>query len=286
MKVPFRLRRLQRVDFTGDYLTGINQILNVLNLFDKKSHQSPTQKSVSKTSKNNEPASKKPSKPPANVVSDFLEDFKVNAETRRPLRNKQSIGKQKDYFILDPYILVISNSAPLSSFNEIPVFDKIAQTNRPLIIIAKGFEGEAMKYITPHEYKDVITLVLRAPGFGDRQKEIFTDMAIYSGAMVISEEMGYLLNKITMGQLGEAESVRVNYLDKSISVDVLDIPHDTVTINKGKADRNTIEERINELARRKENNTSDYDKEKLQECINRFQVVKDSYTFEYFDLSI
>jgi chaperonin GroEL len=170
-------------------------------------------------------------------------------------------GYISPYFVTDtekmevvyenPYILIYDKK--ISIMKELlPTLEKAAQTGRALIIISEDVESEALATLVVNRLRGSLKIAaVKAPGFGDRRKEMLEDIAILTGGTVISEEKGYKLEDTTLEQLGEAEKV---VIDK-----------DNTTIVSGKGESAQIEARVNQIKAQIETTTSDYDKEKLQE---------------------
>jgi chaperonin GroEL len=171
-------------------------------------------------------------------------------------------GYLSPYFITDPekmeavledaYILI--HDKKISAMKDLlPVLEKVAQAGRPLLIIAEDIEGEALATLVVNKLRGTLKVcAVKAPGFGDRRKEMLIDIAKLAGApQVISEEMGLKLENATLNDLGQAKRIVV---DK-----------DNTTIVGGKGKHDVIQGRIREIKAQIDKSTSDYDKEKLQE---------------------
>jgi chaperonin GroEL len=171
-------------------------------------------------------------------------------------------GYLSPYFITDPekmetvledaYILIYDKK--ISAMKDLlPVLEKVAQAGRPLLIIAEDIEGEALATLVVNKLRGTLKVcAVKAPGFGDRRKEMLIDIAKLAGApQVISEEMGLKLENATLNDLGQAKRIVV---DK-----------DNTTIVGGKGKHDVIQGRIREIKAQIDKSTSDYDKEKLQE---------------------
>src|SRR6266513_2244974 len=170
-------------------------------------------------------------------------------------------GYLSPYFITDPekmeavledaYILI--HDKKISSMKDLlPILEKVAQAGRPLLIIAEDVEGEALATLVVNKLRGTLKVcAVKAPGFGDRRKELLTDVATVTGGKVISEELGFKLENTALDDLGHIKRIVV---DK-----------DNTTLIGGKGKQADIQGRISQIRAAIEKSTSDYDKEKLQE---------------------
>ncbi len=170
-------------------------------------------------------------------------------------------GYISPYFVTDaekmevvyenPFILI--HDKKVSSMKDLlPILEKVVQTGRPLLIIAEDVDGEALATLVVNKIRGSLKIAaVKAPGFGDRRKEMLQDLAILTGGTVISEEQGYRLEDADLSYLGQAEKINI---DK-----------DNTTIVSGKGEKEGIVARVSQIKAQIETTTSDYDREKLQE---------------------
>ena len=154
--------------------------------------------------------------------------------------------------ILDnPYIMLTDKK--VSSINEIlPLLEKVVQSGKQMLIIAEDIEGEAQATLILNKLRGTFTCVaVKAPGFGDRRKAMLQDIAILTGGMVISEELGTKMENATLDMLGSARQVKIT--------------KDNTTIIDGNGDKDEIAARVTQIKRQYDESTSEFDKEKLQE---------------------
>jgi len=170
-------------------------------------------------------------------------------------------GYLSPYFVTDPErmeailedALILIHDKKISSMKDLlPVLEKVAQTGKPLLIIAEDIDGEALATLVVNKLRGTLKVcAVKAPGFGDRRKAMLQDIAVLTGGQVISEEVGFKLENAVMSDLGSAKRV------------VIDKDNSTVVDGAGEEDK--IQGRISELNVAIEKSTSDYDREKLQE---------------------
>ena len=170
-------------------------------------------------------------------------------------------GYLSPYFVTDPQamevqvedVYILIHEKKISAMKDLlPILEKVAQTGKPLVVIAEDMEGEALATLVVNKIRGSLKVAaVKAPGFGDRRKAMLQDIAVLTGGTVISEEQGYKLENATLSYLGTAKRM---VIDK-----------DDTTIIQGGGTKDDIVARINEIKVQIDKTTSDYDKEKLQE---------------------
>ena len=170
-------------------------------------------------------------------------------------------GYLSPYFVTDPERMeavledssVLIHDKKISSIKDIlPILEKVAQTGRPLMIIAEDLEGEALATLVVNKLRGVLSVAaVKAPGFGDRRRAMLEDIAIITGGRLITEEAGLKLENTTIEDLGRAKRILIT--------------KDNTTIIEGGGKKADIKARVDQIKKEIENSTSDYDKEKLQE---------------------
>ncbi|MGO9812015.1 MAG: chaperonin GroEL [Isosphaeraceae bacterium] len=170
-------------------------------------------------------------------------------------------GYLSPYFVTSPTTmevlfedaLILLHEKKISSLRElIPLLEKVAQSGKPLLVVAEDVEGEALATLVVNKLRGVLNIAaVKAPGFGDRRKAMLGDMAVLTGGTVISEDLGLKLENLQLSQLGQAKQIKV---DK-----------DATTLIQGAGKKADIQRRIDQLRRQIEETDSEYDKEKFQE---------------------
>ncbi|GAA4347312.1 chaperonin GroEL [Kangiella taiwanensis] len=172
-------------------------------------------------------------------------------------------GYLSPYFVTDtesmvadlenPYLLLVDKK--ISNIRELlPTLEAVAKSSRPLLIVAEDVEGEALATLVVNNMRGIVKVAaVKAPGFGDRRKAMLEDIAILTGATVISEDLGMSLENTELAQLGEAKRVQIS--------------KDNTTVIDGAGDKGQIEGRVKQIRAQIEETSSDYDKEKLQERV-------------------
>jgi chaperonin GroEL len=170
-------------------------------------------------------------------------------------------GYISPYFVTDPEKmeavlddpLILLHEKKISNLQEfLPLLEQLAKAGRPFLVIAEDIEGEALATLVVNKIRGVLhSAAVKAPGFGDRRKEMMQDISILTSGQLMAEELGLKMEDLTLDNLGKAKRV---VIDK-----------DTTTIIEGAGSKGAIEGRCKELRKRIEDSTSDYDKEKLQE---------------------
>ncbi len=208
-----------------------------------------------------------------NLIADAMEkvgkDGVITVEEAKGTETELDLveGMQFDRGYLSPYFvtdsetmeavledaLILIHDKKISAMKDLlPILEKVAQSGKPLLIIAEDLEGEALATLVVNKLRGTLRVAaVKAPGFGDRRKAMLDDIAILTGGTVISEERGFKLENATMEYLGRAKKV---VIDK-----------DNTTIVEGAGKSEDIKKRINEIKAQIEKTTSDYDREKLQE---------------------
>ena len=208
-----------------------------------------------------------------NLIAEAMEkvgkDGVITVEEAKGIEDELEVveGMQFDRGYLSPYFvtntekmtceidtpLILITDAKITSLKDlVPVLEQIQKTGRPLLIIADDVEGEALSTLVLNKLKGVLNITaVKAPGFGDRKKAMLNDIAILTGATLITDELGLTLEKATLEQLGQCDKI---VIDK-----------DNTVVVGGKGSTEAVEARVAEIRVQEQNTTSEYDKEKLQE---------------------
>ena len=154
--------------------------------------------------------------------------------------------------VLDNPLILITDKKIANIQEILPILEQIVQAGRKLVLIAEDIEGEAMATLVVNKLRGTFTCVaVKAPGFGDRRKEMLQDIAILTGGQVIAEELGIDIKEVTLNMLGQCESMKIT--------------KESTTIVNGRGDKNLIKDRVNQIKSQIEETTSEFDKEKLTE---------------------
>ncbi|OGP74173.1 MAG: chaperonin GroL [Deltaproteobacteria bacterium RBG_13_58_19] len=191
-----------------------------------------------------------------------VEDAKSMETTLEVVEGMQfDRGYVSPYFVTNPEKMEVSLEEPLILIHEkkvsamkdlLPILEQIAKMGKPLVIIAEDVEGEALATLVVNKLRGTLQVAaVKAPGFGDRRKAMLEDIAILTGGQLISEDMGWKLENVTLKELGSARKVNID--------------RDNTTLIDGGGDRSAIEGRVKQIRAQIEETTSDYDREKLQE---------------------
>jgi len=207
----------------------------------------------------------------ANAMDKVGKEGVITVEDGSGLENELNVveGMQFDRGYLSPYFinnqqsqqvelenpLILINEKKIANIRELlPVLEGVAKAGRPLLIISEDVEGEALATLVVNNLRGILKVAaVKAPGFGDRRKEMLKDIAILTGGTVIAEEVGLSLEKATIADLGTAKKVQIS--------------KENTTIIDGAGSKKEIEARVQEVRKQIEDATSDYDKEKLHERV-------------------
>jgi chaperonin GroEL len=208
-----------------------------------------------------------------NIIADAMDkvgkDGTITVEEAKGIETTLEVveGMQFDKGYLSPYMvtstetmtvdldgaLILINEKKVSNLKDmLPLLEKVAQSGRPLLIIAEDVEGEALATLVVNKIRGTLNVAaVKAPGFGDRRKAMLEDIAILTGGRVITEDLGIKLENVTLDDLGSAKSIKITKED--------------TTIIEGLGKSEAISGRVSQIRRQIEETTSDYDREKLQE---------------------
>ena len=208
-----------------------------------------------------------------NIIADAMDkvgkDGTITVEEAKGIETTLDVveGMQFDKGYLSPYmvtdtetmtvdlenVLILINEKKVSSLKDmLPLLEKVAQSGRPLLIIAEDVEGEALATLVVNKIRGTLSVAaVKAPGFGDRRNAMLEDIAILTGGRVITEDLGIKLENVSLEDLGSAKSIKITKED--------------TTIIEGEGKSEAISGRVSQIRRQIEETTSDYDREKLQE---------------------
>jgi chaperonin GroEL len=208
-----------------------------------------------------------------NIIADAMDkvgkDGTITVEEAKGIETTLDVveGMQFDKGYLSPYmvtdtetmtvdlenVLILIHEKKVSSLKDmLPLLEKVAQSGRPLLIIAEDVEGEALATLVVNKIRGTLSVAaVKAPGFGDRRKAMLEDIAILTGGRVITEDLGIKLENVSLEDLGSAKSIKITKED--------------TTIIEGEGKSEAISGRVSQIRRQIEETTSDYDREKLQE---------------------
>ena len=208
-----------------------------------------------------------------NIIAEAMDkvgkDGTITVEEAKGIETTLDVveGMQFDKGYLSPYMvtdtetmtcdlenaLILIHEKKVSSLKDmLPILEKVAQSGKPLLIIAEDVEGEALATLVVNKIRGTLSVAaVKAPGFGDRRKAMLEDIAILTGGRVITEDLGIKLENVTLDDLGKAKSIKITKED--------------TTIIEGQGKSEDISGRVSQIRRQIEETTSDYDREKLQE---------------------
>jgi chaperonin GroEL len=208
-----------------------------------------------------------------NIIADAMDkvgkDGTITVEEAKGIETTLEVveGMQFDKGYLSPYmvtdtetmtvdlanVVILIHEKKVSNLKDmLPLLEKVAQSGRPLLIIAEDVEGEALATLVVNKIRGTLSVAaVKAPGFGDRRKAMLEDIAILTGGRVITEDLGIKLENVTLEDLGSAKSIKITKED--------------TTIIEGEGTSEAISGRVSQIRRQIEETTSDYDREKLQE---------------------